>query len=316
MKTAFPEGYLVTWQGYGHCLKVTKHATPLLKAYKEAKKNQTLPQYTNAVAKYACMSKILSYLETGEGVEDGHTKAPVNFGGVLIFVDGERFPEDSLQENLLRNYPASIVVGPMPAGGLSDFFPVPAASSSFAARVRDTPIHLAQARAPGAEARPGFAAYLVTRCYPHRDRFFFLLDEAAHAAGLGRVEALSRCGNAPENRRSDRYSASYYDDAVDLYRPFRFAMVFENRLSPRYVTEKIVNAFLSGAVPIYWGTPYVMKMFNPKAFIYVNRFKSFEAAVEYILRVAVDPQLFADYAQAPILRNTTAAVWPYSWHRE
>ena len=25
-------------------------------------------------------------------------KAPVNFGGVLIFVDGERFPEDSLQE--------------------------------------------------------------------------------------------------------------------------------------------------------------------------------------------------------------------------
>ena len=68
-----PSGYLVTWQGYGHCLKVTKHATPLLKAYKEAKKNQTLPQYTNAVAKYACMSKILSYLETGEGVEDGHT---------------------------------------------------------------------------------------------------------------------------------------------------------------------------------------------------------------------------------------------------
>lgn len=33
---------------------------------------------------------------------------------------------------------------------------------------------------------------------------------------------------------------------MELYRSFRFAMVFENRLSPRYVTEKIVNAFLSG----------------------------------------------------------------------
>ena len=93
-------------------------------------------------------------------------------------------------------------------------------------------------------------------------------------------------------------------------------MVFENRLSRRYVTEKIVNAFLSGAIPIYWGTPYVTQMFNPKAFIYVNHFKSFEAAVEYIIQVAKDPQLFAELATAPILRNSTSARWPFSWHRQ
>ena len=68
-----PAGYLVTWQGYGHCLKVLKHATALLKAYNASKKSETLPEYTNAVAKYACMSKILSYLDTGKGIQDGHT---------------------------------------------------------------------------------------------------------------------------------------------------------------------------------------------------------------------------------------------------
>ena len=68
-------------------MKVTKHATPLLKAYKEAKKNQTLPEYTNAVAKYACMSKILSYLSTGTGVEDGHTcllPEPLSLGKAAV----------------------------------------------------------------------------------------------------------------------------------------------------------------------------------------------------------------------------------------
>ncbi|CAK9033452.1 unnamed protein product [Durusdinium trenchii] len=243
------------------------------------------------------------------------SKVPVNFGGVLIFVDGERSPEDSLQETLLRSYPASIVVGPMAAGGLSDFFLCPAASTSFSARLLDSPMRLVQPRP--LQVRPGFAAYLVYRCYPHRERFFHLLDSAAKEQGLGSVESLSRCGNAPPDieRRSKRYSASYYDDAVELFRSFRFAMVFENRLSPRYVTEKIVNAFLSGAIPIYWGSPFVLKIFNPMAFIYVNSFRSFEAAVEHILRVASDPELFALYATAPVLRNTSIARWLFSWHR-
>ena len=48
-------------------------------------------------------------------------------------------------------------------------------------------------------------------------------------------------------------------------------------------------------------------MFNPKAFIYVNGFRSFEAAVEYVLEVARDAKALEAYATAPILRNTTAA---------
>jgi len=73
MKKAFPQGYLVTWQGYGHCLKVLKHGRAILNAYKESTENDELPVYDNAVATYACMHKILSYLDTGEGVRDGHT---------------------------------------------------------------------------------------------------------------------------------------------------------------------------------------------------------------------------------------------------
>lgn len=47
--------------------------------------------------------------------------------------------------------------------------------------------------------------------------------------------------------------------------------ISRSTLAARYVTEKIVNAFLAGAIPIYWGSPFVLKMFNPRAFIFVNR---------------------------------------------
>ena len=39
---------------------------------------------------------------------------------------------------------------------------------------------------------------------------------------------------------------------------------------PGYVTEKIVNAFLAGSIPIYWGSRAVLEIFNPESFIYAN----------------------------------------------
>ncbi|CAE7943329.1 unnamed protein product [Symbiodinium necroappetens] len=242
---------------------------------------------------------------------------PTNFGGVLIFVDGEGSPADSLQEELLQSYPASIVVGPLPAGGDSVFFPVPYASTSFASRSVATPNSLLLPRPVNLEDRPGFAAYLVFKCYPHRERFFRLLDARGREAGLGPVETLSRCGDAGEiDRTSQRYAETYMDDAADLFRRFRFALVFENKIQTRYVTEKIVNAFVAGAVPIYWGSDFVAELFNPDAMIWVNSFESFEAAVEHVIRVALEPELYAAYASAPPIRNTSAGRWYFSWHRD
>jgi len=258
------------------------------------------------------------------------SKVPSNYGGVLIFVDGETRPEDSNYRELLAGYPASIVAGPFPAGGRSLFFPLPYAASSFASRADFDPNALtltwSERRAilnkrgvpvqqPDHE---GFAAYLAFRCWPHRERFFQLLDAAAATHGLGSVDALSRCGHSGASeaqRRSARYSTTYMDDATALYAGYRFAIVFENRISPRYVTEKIVNAYLSGAIPIYWGSPFVLKIFNPYSFIYVNAFVSFEAAVQHIVEVAQDPQQYASFRDAPPLRNTSDSRWFFSWHR-
>ena len=55
-----------------------------------------------------------------------------------------------------------------------------------------------------------------------------------------------------------------------LYREYRFCMVLENERARGYITEKILNAFLAGCIPIYYGTEEVFDVFNRKAFIYFN----------------------------------------------
>eukprot|EP00927_Polykrikos_kofoidii_P066925 TRINITY_DN62485_c0_g1_i1.p1 TRINITY_DN62485_c0_g1~~TRINITY_DN62485_c0_g1_i1.p1 ORF type:complete len:804 (-),score=134.92 TRINITY_DN62485_c0_g1_i1:174-2444(-) len=248
------------------------------------------------------------------------SKCPVNFGGVLVFVDGETGPEEGNLRELLAGYPASIVIGPRPAGGLSRHFGVPYASTSFSSRSLHTPADLLQPRDDEVTATPRrFAAYLTFKCHPHREHFFRLLDAASRAAGLGGVDVLSRCGGtttSEDERRKARYSATYFDDAVMMYMGYRFAIVFENKLSPRYVTEKIVNAFLAGSVPIYWGTPFVHRLFNPRAFIHVNGFLSFEQAVQHVVEVALDPVAYEAYTSAPKLANVTDASWYFSWHKD
>ena len=41
----------------------------------------------------------------------------------------------------------------------------------------------------------------------------------------------------------------------------------ENNQESYYITEKIINGFRAGIVPIYWGTPNVTKYFNPNRFL-------------------------------------------------
>ncbi|EED90150.1 THAPSDRAFT_269403, partial [Thalassiosira pseudonana CCMP1335] len=55
---------------------------------------------------------------------------------------------------------------------------------------------------------------------------------------------------------------------AELFSHYRYALVMENTEVEGYVSEKILDAFLSGTVPIYFGSRFVFNVFNPRAFIY------------------------------------------------
>jgi hypothetical protein len=44
----------------------------------------------------------------------------------------------------------------------------------------------------------------------------------------------------------------------------------ENWNKNEYITEKILNAFMAGGIPYYYGTAEVFNIFNRKSFIYYD----------------------------------------------
>jgi hypothetical protein len=62
----------------------------------------------------------------------------------------------------------------------------------------------------------------------------------------------------------------------------KFVLTCENSQMDEYITEKLMNGFRSGSIPIYWGSPIINTIFNPKAFINVSDYASLDEVVERI----------------------------------
>jgi GR25 family glycosyltransferase involved in LPS biosynthesis/glycosyltransferase involved in cell wall biosynthesis len=87
---------------------------------------------------------------------------------------------------------------------------------------------------------------------------------------------------------------------IEFNNSYKFSITFENTDYPGYVTEKIYDSYKSRCIPIYWGTNYVIKDFNPKTFINANDFKNFDKLIEYIIKVDTDDALYESYFKEPI----------------
>jgi len=93
-----------------------------------------------------------------------------------------------------------------------------------------------------------------------------------------RVTNLGTCYSEDSSRRKGGHGSN-----DKTFQNFKFVVAFENELSRGYVSEKLVNAMLAGAIPIYLGAPDVYEYFNPLSFVDVRKFEDFDACIEYVL---------------------------------
>jgi len=90
---------------------------------------------------------------------------------------------------------------------------------------------------------------------------------------------------------------------------FKFNMAFENKSVPGYATEKLVEAMWSRAVPIYYGDPTIDNDFNPKSFIDISNFSNYGEAIEYILEVDNNEDLYTQYLSEPFFHKNKPNRW-------
>ena len=130
--------------------------------------------------------------------------------------------------------------------------------------------------------------YLLAYCHSHkvdeREKLFNLFVEKTSADKCHAFSAC--CGKYPSTRKPKIEGFWWSDSLIDTYKNYKFVIAMENCKQEGYVTEKIVNAFYSGAIPIYWGSSTITDFFNEKAFINVSNFPSLENCVNYAISMS------------------------------
>lgn len=94
-----------------------------------------------------------------------------------------------------------------------------------------------------------------------RNNFFHKLSEYKKVDSCGK--AMNNIGyNCPGN----------HDDEVfgNFISKYKFMICFENKSQTNYLTEKIINAYYNGTIPIYWGSPTINKYINMDAILYLK----------------------------------------------
>jgi len=157
---------------------------------------------------------------------------------------------------------------------------------------------LAQTTGVPAAKRQGLVAFMSQRCRTGRDAFFRGLCERLTSEGLGPCHALSDCpAGMPVSwynltSTESRSSTDYLGNCVERYADYKFVLAYESVGEdevPRagYITEKLMNPLLAGAVPIYHGDPWARFLFSDDAIVFVDPTDP-AAAIERVVQLARD----------------------------
>ena len=160
-------------------------------------------------------------------------------------------------------------------------------SDVFLSSICYLPLHIMEKRKPlDPRERKGIALFL-SDC-----RFKWRTDYIGELMNFVHIDSYGLCyHNVP--KPSSRNSGIDGDEFVHIASKYRMVVTFENTIQTDYISEKIVLAYQSGAIPVYWGPPEIYSWVpGDHSFIDASKFSGPKELAAYLKKVDDSDELF------------------------
>ena len=77
-------------------------------------------------------------------------------------------------------------------------------------------------------------------------------------------------------------SSQACDDKINTIKKYKFALCVENAKFSGYITEKIIDCFVAGVIPVYMGSPDINFHISRNCFIDLRDFKNLQELLDYL----------------------------------
>lgn len=85
----------------------------------------------------------------------------------------------------------------------------------------------------------------------------------------------------------------YLDHKIEALEKYRFSVVIENCKIDYYFTEKLIDAFITGTIPIYWGCPSIGDFFNLDGMLIIESLEDLDRIMDKL-----SPKLYENMLNA------------------
>ena len=93
------------------------------------------------------------------------------------------------------------------------------------------------------------------------------------------------------------------ENKIEFLKSYKFSIAMENTEGDGYVTEKIIESFIAGTIPIYYGDYTVDEFINPKSFILIRGEKDMKEKIKYIIKIDNNDDLYREIIKEKIFND-------------
>ena len=90
-------------------------------------------------------------------------------------------------------------------------------------------------------------------------------------------------------------------DKIKFFSSYKFSIAFEKNTADGYATDHILNSFLAGTVPIYYGDYLIDEYINPDTYILVRNDIDLQDKIDFIKQVDKDDKLYRQFLIPDVL---------------
>ena len=93
------------------------------------------------------------------------------------------------------------------------------------------------------------------------------------------------------------------ENKIKFLSSYKFSIAMENSEGDGYISEKIIDSFISGTIPIYYGDYNLDEYINPKSYILIKNEKNIKKKIKYIKELDNDDEKYFNILKERVLIN-------------
>ena len=130
--------------------------------------------------------------------------------------------------------------------------------------------------------RKKFCAAVISNC---GSQFLFRINFIKELNKYKKVDMGGFCKNNIHRKVKNK---------IQFLSEYKFSIAMENSRGDGYLSEKIVDSFRAGTIPIYYGDYLIDEFINPKTYILIKGEQDIKKKIKYIKKIDNDDKLYKE----------------------